>query len=386
MVCQYLGIMRRSLFTIFLALMMSALFLRTVRADGECLSLTPMGVFQAKEDHQSASALTAFQCNTYPASRALIGDPGQHIVKKRETLLDVARQHGLGFNEMRDLYPELDPWLLQEGMVLTIPSQWIPPLEGFRGIVINVAELRLYYYYTGQQPRVMTFPVGVGDRDWPTPVGDFKVREKRMHPTWFIPPSLKEKYKAKTIRPGPDNPLGDYWIGIGDAYGIHGTDMPWSVGRLVTRGCIRLYPEDIRLLFNAVPIGTPVRMIYEPVKISQSGDRVVVEVHEDVYGYTGDLTAYGCRCLEQKGLAHRVDMPRFLEALSLHNGMPVDVTRHGSEEMTSVLHQNRNNRFRISADSGTIDSGLVLLKQGMGGCKELPERIRSCQITPTCRE
>ena len=248
-------------------------------------------------------------------------------MKKRETLLDVAREYDLGFNEMHDLYPRLDPWLLQEGIVLSIPSQWILPARDFRGIVINVAELRLYYYFEDGGPRVMTFPVGIGDRDWPTPTGNFTVQEKRVHPTWFIPQSLLEKYKVKSIPPGPDNPLGEYWMGIGHDYGIHGTDLPWSVGRLVTHGCIRLYPEDIEQLFKCVKIGTRVRIIYEPVKIALVGERCYAEVHKDVYGRMGDMLGYGFRLLMAERFAHKVDLRAFYKALVEQNGLPVDVTR-----------------------------------------------------------
>ena len=263
-------------------------------------------------------------------SGVIIGSPGRHIVKKRETLLDIARQYDLGFNEMADLYPGLDPWLLPEGMALTIPSQWILPEAAAEGILINVAELRMYYFATeGTHPRVRTFPIGIGDREWPTPLGLFTVQEKRTQPTWYIPPSLRKKYGVAAIPPGPDNPLGDYWIGIGRAYGIHGSDIPWSVGRLVTHGCIRLYPEDIYTLFKVTRTGTPVKIIYEPVKVGLVSGRVYVEVHRDIYGAIDDFTAYGHRRLDEKGLALRVDMEEFHRALDLRNGMPVDVTRGG---------------------------------------------------------
>ncbi len=274
-----------------------------------------------------SSVFTSRQLKSYRVFFPMIGLPGEHIVRKRETLLDVAREHGLGFNEMQDLYPRLDPWLLEEGTVLTIPTQWILPEKDFRGIVVNVAELRLYYYFTDGGPRVMTFPIGIGDRDWPTPVGKFLVQEKRIHPVWFIPPSLREKYTVKIIPPGPDNPLGQYWIGIGNDYGIHGTDIPWSVGRLVTRGCIRLYPEDIEQLFRRVNIGVRLKIIYEPVKIALVGARCYAEVHKDVYGRIEDMVGYGFRLLMAEKFAQKVDMEAFHEALVEQNGLPVDVTR-----------------------------------------------------------
>ena len=292
-----------------------------------CTDNLPAADPEIEYHHPPSSSFTAPEFKSYRTFFPMIGFPGEHIVKKRATLLDVARDHDLGFNEMHDLYPRLDPWLLQEKTVLTIPTQWILPARDFRGIVINVAELRLYFYFNHKDPRVVTFPVGIGDLDWPTPTGKFMVQEKRAHPTWFIPPSLKEKYKVKSIPPGPDNPLGQYWIGIGKDYGIHGTDIPWSVGRLVTRGCIRLYPEDMEQLFKHVHIGVRVNIIYEPVKIALVGERCYAEVHKDVYGRIEDLVGYGFRLLMTERFAHKVDSRAFYKALVEQNGLPVDVTR-----------------------------------------------------------
>ncbi|MFW6054446.1 MAG: L,D-transpeptidase family protein, partial [Thermodesulfobacteriota bacterium] len=135
------------------------------------------------------------------------------MVKEGETLLDIARLYDLGFNEMQDLYPELDPWIPPEGTELTIPSRWVIPGERRKGIVVNVAELRLYFF-RGKEKAVRTFPIGIGRRDWPSPLGTFRVGEKRANPRWYIPRSLQEKYGLKTMPPGPDNPLGNYWIGL----------------------------------------------------------------------------------------------------------------------------------------------------------------------------
>ena len=236
----------------------------------------------------------------------VVGAPRRHVVGKGETLLD--------------------PWIPPEGMELIIPSQWILPEIKMDGIVINLAELRLFYFMK-KQDRVKTFPIGIGVREANTPVGTFRTGEKTVKPTRFIPAALWEKYGVKTIPPGPENPLGDYWIGLGNSrYGIHGTDIPWSVGRLVTRGCIRLYPEDMEHLFKMVKPGTPVKIIYEPVKIGFLSGRTYVAVHKDIYGRIRDMVNYGYRRLEETGLADRVDLYRFLQALTRQDGMPQDIT------------------------------------------------------------
>jgi L,D-transpeptidase ErfK/SrfK len=267
----------------------------------------------------------------HPAAKTIVGRSQHHVVKKGETLLDIARDYGLGFNEMEELYPHVDPWIPPEGTELVIPSRWVLPETRAAGIVINVPEMRLYRFATiKEHPVVSTFPIGVGGAEWRTPTGNFKVIEKSVRPTWFVPPVLREKYRVKSIPPGPDNPLGDYWIGLGNTgYGIHGTNNPWSVGRPVTLGCIRLYPEDIQYFFNMVGIGTSVKIVYEPVKVGLISGRVYVEVHRDVYGLIDDSAEHGHQRLQKTGLLPRVDYKKFLRALALQDGLPIEITRHG---------------------------------------------------------
>lgn len=263
-----------------------------------------------------------------PAGQTLIGFPQEHVIQAKETLLDVARQYDLGFNEISDLYPHLDPWIPPRGTKLVIPSQWVLPEESIGdGILINAAEMRLYYREKGSN-RIMTFPIGIGDKGAETQEGVYSIQIKTVNPTWFIPPSLRYKYGAASIPPGPNNPLGDFWMGLGGShYGIHGTDIPWSVGRLVTHGCIRMYPEDIAVLFKAVPVGTMVKIIYEPVKLTCFMDRIFVEVHKDIYGRVGDLMSYGYALLHTRNLVQYVEPQKFQRALKCRNGLPLDVTR-----------------------------------------------------------
>jgi L,D-transpeptidase ErfK/SrfK len=282
----------------------------------------------ATEPPGSSAHAADYPSHLQPSGQTLIGFPQEHVIQTKETLLDVARQYDLGFNEISDLYPRLNPWIPPRGTRLVIPSQWVLPEETIGdGILINVAELRLYYRDKNSN-RIMTFPIGIGDKDAETPEGVYSIQSKTANPTWTIPPSLQYKYAVASMPPGPNNPLGDYWMGLGGShYGIHGTDIPWSVGRLVTHGCIRMYPEDIAILFKAVPVGTRVKIIYEPVKIAWSMDRIFVEVHKDIYGRVGDLMSYGYALLHAKKIVQHVDPKKYRRALRLKNGMPVDVTR-----------------------------------------------------------
>lgn len=262
-----------------------------------------------------------------PKADTVIGLLGEYTIKEKDTFLDVARDHDLGFNEIEILYPTIDPWVPSPGMKVVIPSQWILPQTKKFGLVVNVAEMRLYYFLKSIR-MVRTYPVGIGDQGWFTPEGTGWVAEKRKNPTWHIPESLQEKYQMKTMPPGPDNPLGDYWMGLSlSGYGIHGTNFPWAVGRLVTHGCIRLYPEDILKLFPLVPVKTPVELIYQPVKVGFKQGRVFMEVHPDIYQKMPDLTQYGSDKIKSLGLSQKVDQELMLKALEEKNGIPVDITQ-----------------------------------------------------------
>ena len=286
----------------------------------------------------------------------VIGQPVIHLVKKGDTLLDIARDYRLGYNEMADLYPGIDPWIPPAGKELVIPSMWVIPHAARSGILINLAELRLYHFLDrksmvktpsdniyGDMGRVMsvtknvrTYPVGIGDEQFTSPIGSFQVIDKRTKPYWYIPPSLQEKYApVKVFPPGPNNPLGDYFMGIGNAYGIHGTDIPWSVGRLVTHGCIRLYPEDIEVLYPSVPVGTPVEIIYEPVKIGFRKGKIYAEIHKDIYNMIPDFHRYGLRKVEESGLMEVVDIKRFEDELTRKSGIPVEV----GEKWFGIAHE-----------------------------------------------
>ncbi len=263
-----------------------------------------------------------------PKADTVIGLMGEYTVKEKDTFLDVARDYDLGFNELETLYPHIDPWVPPLGMKVVIPSQWILPQSRKYGIVINIAEMRLYYFFKNIR-MVRTYPIGIGDQGWFSPEGTCWVAEKRKNPTWHIPKSLQEKYQLKTMPPGPDNPLGDYWMGLSfSGYGIHGTNFPWAVGRLVTHGCIRLYPEDIKVLFSMVPIKTPVELIYEPVKVGFKQGRIFMEVHPDIYGKISKFTEYGIKKISTLGLAAMVNDDLMRKALEEKQGIPVDITQN----------------------------------------------------------
>ena len=255
----------------------------------------------------------------------VVGEPISYTVKPEDTLLDIARDHGLGYNEMALLYPRIDPWMPPAGERLSVPSFWVLPTTKHEQLVINVPEMRLYFFQKGRS-RVQTYPVALGDKDWQTPLGTFFINEKRPNPTWFIPESLRTEYGARSMPHGPRNPMGKFAMKFSaGSFAIHGTHMPWGVGRLVSHGCVRCYPEHIRLLYPKVKLKTKLEIIYEPIKFGRKGDRIFVEVHPDVYGKISDFEEYSEKILEGYSMAVYVDPKKYRTAVRLQNGSPTNV-------------------------------------------------------------
>jgi len=278
------------------------------------------------------SIFTAIGCRTgiaagfsYGTGKTIVGCMRHHTIAPKETLLDIARNFGLGFNEIQLLYPEMDPWILESGRCIDIPTRWILPPTQHHGVVVNLPELRLYHFLP-KVGMVTTFPIGIGDVGWETPVATGRINHRKLNPEWVVPKSLRQKYGFISIPPGPDNPLGKYWVGLSlDGYGIHGTNSPWGIGRLVSHGCIRLYPEHIELFFEEICVGTPFEIIYEPVKIGVQDGKLFIEVHPDIYGRIPDMTAHIMSRLKELCLWSDISFGAVRSALKKQSGVPVCV-------------------------------------------------------------
>ncbi len=262
-----------------------------------------------------------------PQAVTVIGSPQHHMTKKGEDLLDVARHYDLGWTEIGAMYRQWDPFLPPPGINILIPTMWIIPTGRAAQIVVNTGEMRLYYF-VNNGTQVYTYPIGMGVLDYKTPTGKFSVNQKKVNPDWHIPKQLQKKYEMAVMPAGPDNPMGAFKLGLnwGD-YGIHGCNLPWAVGRLVSHGCTRLYPEDIKKLFAMVPMGTKVEYIYEPAKIGFRNGRVYLSVHDDVYFKIRSMLLHVLNLIEQKGLSDQVDMRRVLQVVEEQTGMPMDISR-----------------------------------------------------------
>lgn len=196
-----------------------------------------------------------------------------------ETLIDIARRHNIGYEEIRMANPDVSLWVPGEGTEVVIPAQYILPPAPREGVVVNLSELRLYYYPTDNPGVVETYPVSVGRDEFATPVGITRTTVKVKDPAWAPPASMRREAAERgdpapsVVPPGPDNPLGRHAILLAmPSYLIHGTNRPDGVGMRVSRGCIRMYPEDIESLYNRLPSGTQVNLMDAPFKAGWGAD------------------------------------------------------------------------------------------------------------------
>ena len=211
-----------------------------------------------------------------------------------DTLPDLAHRYSLGYYEIIRANPGVDVWIPGADKDIVLPGKRILPPGPREGIVVNLPEHRLYYYPKPNgrdKPVVITYPVSIGKMDWRTPLGETRVIAKIKHPPWYPPESVRKEHEEngdplpRMVPPGPDNPLGDYAMRLAAGNGtylIHGTNTPTAVGMAVTHGCIRMYPEDVAAVFATVPVGTPVRLINEPVKVAWVDGQLYIEAHPPV--------------------------------------------------------------------------------------------------------
>ncbi len=243
--------------------------------------------------------LPVLQALTYEITPGsdIVGSVQYYTVKNGDTFAEIARKFDLGFVELQEANPKIDSQkALTPGTELLIPTEFILPNGTAReGIVLNVAELRLYYFPPGTNT-VVTFPVGLGRTGWKTPTGQTKIVAKRENPVWVPPDSIRAEAERQgrtlpaAYPAGPNNPLGKYALNLGwSGYRLHGTNAPASIGTRASHGCIRMFPEDIESLFKQVSVDTPVTVVHEPFKIGVKNGQLYLEAHEpfvEAY-YTG---------------------------------------------------------------------------------------------------
>lgn len=303
-----------------------------------------------------ASVCTAPLAAVYdapPPGDDVIGHIEYIHAEAQDTLIAIARRHNLGYTEIKLANPGVDTWLPGEGTRITLPTQYILPDGNRKGIVLNIAEMRLYYFppqgskYAG---KIITYPVGIGREGWHTPLGTTRITRTKAGPAWYPPESIRKEHAEhgdplpQVVPPGPDNPLGQYALYLGfPSYLIHGTNKPSGIGMRVSHGCIRLYPEDIAALYSMVDAGTPVRIIYQPYKLGWQDGKLYLAAHPP--DATGENAVETYTPLVQSVIAATREQPDYpvnwlrAQAIGAHAmGIPRDITKAGARLPTAAGH------------------------------------------------
>ena len=212
--------------------------------------------------------------------KRVIGTAFLHEIGEEDTLMDIARYYEMGYVEMKSANPGVDSWTPERGKKILIPQRNLLPRAEHKGLIVNLGEMRLYYFK--DDGSVVTYPIGIGREGLQTPLGKTTIIKKLKRPSWYPTERMRKEKPGlpKRVRTGPANPLGDRALYLGwPTFLIHGTNKPWGIGRRVSSGCIRMYPENIRSLFSAVPVETKVSVVDQPIKLAWLEDGFYIEAH-----------------------------------------------------------------------------------------------------------
>ena len=304
---------------------------------GGCAAALWLGAAQAAETAALPTGTTVGSKTAYPT---MIGRVLRYRARHEDTLIHLPRRFNIGYTELRAANPYVDPWLPGEGTEILIPTAHIVPQAAHRGLVLNLADQRLYHFRPDGRT-VVSYPVGIGREGWSTPTGRTRVVRKRERPTWYVPKSIRAERPdlPAVVPPGPDNPLGLHALYLGwAAYLLHGTNRPYGIGRRASHGCVRLYPEDIARLYRDIAVGTPVTVVDQPIKIAWVGGELMLEVHPTQT--QADQVEAGRRITDEgapeiayrlvtaaRGEARRLDWRRIRQALRKRSGLPIAVLK-----------------------------------------------------------
>ena len=282
------------------------------------------------------------------AEQSVIGVPQIVFTRDADTLSDLARTYGLGYDELIAANPGIDPWLPGTKTPVLLPTQYVVPDVPREGVVLNIASKRLFYFPEvpeGQPQVVKTYPIGIGRVGWETPLGTTKVVAKARDPHWYVPASVRREHRElgdplpAVVPPGPDNPLGTHVLKLEmPGYLIHGTNQPYGVGMRVSHGCVRLYPENIEFLYELVEIGETVTIINEPFLLGQLNGDTFFEGHspleDDVISADERLETLLETHAEHitTGFA-KGDKDHVRAIASVANGVPALIARHDADEV-----------------------------------------------------
>jgi len=309
--------------------------------------------------------------------QAVIGEPQIVYTREENTFSDLAREYGLGYDEIVAANPEIDPWLPGDGTAVLLPTQYVLPDVSRRGLILNIASKRLFYFpevADGVPIQVLTYPIGIGRVGWETPLGDTTVVSKARDPSWYVPASVRRERAEMgsplpaVVPPGPDNPLGHFVLKLDmPGYLIHGTNQPYGVGMRVSHGCIRLYPENIEPLYGMVGIGEAVTIINEPYLAGWRDGELYFESHapleDDVITPEERMQELFDRARNTSGaFVEQEEQDRANAVAANARGVPIRVLMADASE---VMHRARVVRNTVEPDPNmpTIDEVRALLDE-----------------------
>lgn len=267
-----------------------------------------------------------------PLAHMIVGNESQYTVKPGDSLVSIGARNGIESATLAAMNGLKPKTALKAGQVIEIDNRHIVPADLYDGILINIPQRKLFLLADGRVEG--NYPIGPGKAVFATPVGSFSVIQMRENPTWYVPKSIQEeraragKVVKKTVPPGPDNPLGGYWMGLSfPSYGIHGTNAPLSIYDFQSRGCIRMHPEDAGALFRQVKVGQPGEIIYEPVLLAQLQDgRILLETHRDPYKRkSNDRLQFVRELAAASNLERAIDWTKAADVSSRNDGVAREI-------------------------------------------------------------
>lgn len=278
------------------------------------------------------------------AADEVIGKVIYYTFSEEDSLAEVARRFDVGIQAVMDANKDKkNSKAFKPGARVILPAAHVLPPVRHEGIVINLSEPRLYLFTMAAPPK--SFPVSIGKAGWETPVGETSVVKKRPNPTWVPTDALRAEDPTLplSVPPGPDNPLGAFALNLGwPGFAIHGTNMPETIGRRASHGCIRMYPEDILTLFNAVEPGTRVTVIDAPYKLGWKSRTLFLEIPAprrqgkhagNVFPSISEIN----KAIREKAGAARIEWEAVDRALKLRDGVPVAVAGRDAGASTAIL-------------------------------------------------
>lgn len=319
---------------------------------------------------------------------SVVGEPQVVFTRESDTLADFAREYGLGYDEVLAANPDVDPWLPGDGTAVLLPTQFVLSDAAREGIVLNIAARRLFYFPEDGISRdpetneiasqvVMTFPIGIGRVGWETPIGETTVTSKARDPHWWPPASVRAEHEElgdplpSVVPPGPDNPLGTRVLKLDmPGYLIHGTNQPFGVGMRVSHGCVRLYPENIELLYELVAIGESVTIINEPYLLGRRGDEWYFESHEPLEDDEIEPTARLDTLLTAAGDKLGEPFAEQVRALAAEtSGIPTRIAEFDSSEVYSRVRRVENT-VELDPEAPTLEEVREMIDEAVAEASE----------------